>query len=141
MLVARERTTMFSIIACLESKRSEATANAIINSMLPLPQHARKTITFDNGTEFAKHEMVSRQLGVNSFFCDSYASWQKGGVENTNGRLRRQLPRQTNIKSMPTGAFYGVMNCYNSTPRKKLGWKTPVEVFTEKLNHVVALQT
>jgi len=108
--------------------------------MLPLPQHARKTITFDNGTEFTKHEIVSRKLGVNSFFCDSYASWQKGGVENTNGRLRQQLPHQTNIKSMPIGSFYGVMNFYNSTPRKKLGWKTPVELFAEKLNHVVALR-
>jgi len=77
MLVARERTTMFIIIARLESKRSEVTANVIINSMLPLPQYARKTITFDNGTEFAKHEKISQALGINSFFCDSYASWQK----------------------------------------------------------------
>ena len=131
---------MFTIIARLENKRSEETAEAIINSMLPLPQLARKTMTFDNGTEFAKHEKIGRALAIDTFFCDSYASWQKGGVENINGRLRIELPRQTNIKDLSSGDFYGVMSCYNSTPRKKLGWKTPAEAFAEKLNFV-ALQT
>jgi len=140
MVVLREMASMFTIIERLESKRSEETANAIISSMLPTPKQARKTITFDNGSEFAKHEKIGRALAMDTFFCDSYASWQKGGVENTNGRLRLQLPRQTNIKTLSTGDFYGVMNRYNSTPRKKLGWKTPAQVFAEKLEFV-ALQT
>ena len=138
--VMRERTTMFTIIARLPNKRSDQTSQAIINSMMPLPRHARRTITFDNGTEFAKHEKINRVLGTNSFFCDPYASYQKGRVENTNGRLRYQLPRQTSIKTMSTGAFYGVMNRYNSTPRKNLGWRTPAELFGQNLNFV-ALQT
>jgi len=138
--VSHERTSMFTIITRLPNKRSEEAAEAIISSMLPLPKRARKTITFDNGTEFAKHEKIGSALAMNTFFCDSYASWQKGGVENANGRLRLQLPRQTNIKALSSGDFYGVMSCYNSTPRKKLGWKTPAEAFSEKLNFV-ALQT
>ena len=138
--VLRERKTMFTVITQLASKRADETADSIIRSIIPLPQHGRRTMTFDNGTEFAKHETINNALGTRSFFCDPYASWQKGAVENTNGRLRRQLPRCTNIKNMHIGDFYAVMNRYNSTPRKKLGWKTPADLFRQNLNFV-ALQT
>jgi len=78
-------------------------------------------MTFDNRTEFAKHEKIDHTLAIDTFFCDSYASWQKEGVKSTNGRLRIELPHQTNIKLFSTEAFYDVMNRYNSAPRKKLG--------------------
>lgn len=63
--------------------------------MQKLPKKALKSLTLDNGGEFSDHEQWFQELGLPSFFCDPYASWQKGGVENTNGRLRRDFPRNT----------------------------------------------
>ncbi len=60
----------------------------------------RQSITFDNDTAFARHTLLREALEMATWFCDAYASWQKGGIENANGRLRRWLPRQTNIDNL-----------------------------------------
>lgn len=140
ILVLRERKSMFSLSVPLPSKTSGDTAQAIIDVLKAIPPEARKTITYDNGGEFAKHMMVAKALGIQSYFCDPYASWQKGGVENTNGRLRRDLPRSTNIKEMNQEDFDENIDNYNSTPRKSLNWLTPLEEFNRNL-YRVALQT
>jgi IS30 family transposase len=74
------------------------------------------------------------------YFCDPYASWQKGGIENTNGRLRRELPRKTDIKKISTEDYQEIILNQNLTPRKNLNWLTPLEAFTQNI-HRVALQT
>jgi IS30 family transposase len=136
ILVLRERKTMFTLSLPLPSKKSCSTAQAIIDVMEDIPPEARKTLTLDNGGEFAKHTEVSNILGIKSFFCDPYASWQKGGVENTNGRLRRDLPRNTNVKVMSQEEFDENIDNYNDTPRKSLKWHTPDEEFRKNLNRV-----
>jgi len=136
ILVLRERKTMFTLSLPLPSKKSCSTAQAIIDVMKDIPQEARKTLTLDNGGEFSKHTDVCKILGIKSFFCDPYASWQKGGVENTNGRLRRDLPRNTNVKTMRQEEFDENIDNYNSTPRKSLKWNTPDEEFYKNLNRV-----
>jgi IS30 family transposase len=140
ILVVRERKTMFTYSAPLLSKKAIETAEALMRYMKTIPPEARKTMTFDNGGEFAAHEKLLQELGIPSFFCDPYASWQKGGVENTNGRLRRDLPRKTDIKNMSKEEFDEVILNYNMTPRKSLGWLTPLEAFNKNL-HRVALHT
>ena len=140
ILVLRERKSMLALSVPLPSKTAGDTALAIIALLESLPPEARKTITFDNGGEFAKHMMVANILNIQSYFCDPYASWQKGGVENTNGRLRRDLPRNTNIRDMTQEDFDENIDNYNSTPRKSLGWLTPLEVFYKNL-YRVALKT
>jgi len=70
------------------------------------------------------------------FFCEPYASWQKGGIENTNGRLRRDLPRKFDVKKMEKEDFQETIDNYNRTPRKKLGWRTPLEAFNINLQRV-----
>ena len=140
ILVLRERKTMFTLSATLPSKRAPSTAQKIIHLMEPLPQKARKTLTLDNGGEFAAHETWRREIDLPSFFCDPYASWQKGGVENTNGRLRRDMPRKTNINQLSQEDFDENILNYNTTPRKSLGWRTPLELFKTNLARV-ALQT
>jgi len=136
ILVLRERKTMFTLSLPLPSKESCSTAQAIIDVMEAIPPAARKTLTLDNGGEFAKHTEVSKVLGIKSFFCDPYASWQKGGVENTNGRLRRDLPRSTNVTAMNQEEFDENIDNYNDTPRKSLKWHTPDEEFRKNLNRV-----
>ena len=138
--VIRERKTMYVFSAPLESKKALMTSEVLIDFLKAVPQRARKTITYDNGGEFAAHERVNKALGTCSFFCDPYSSWQKGGVENSNGRLRRDLPRKTDIKNMAKEEFDEVILNYNTTPRKSLGWLTPLEAFNKNLRRV-ALQT
>ena len=136
ILVLRERKTMFTKAAPLETKKALTTAQKIIDLMKKIPSAARKSMTFDNGLEFAGHETCSKRLKMKSFFCDPYASWQKGGVENTNGRLRRDLPRNTNIHTLSKEDFYETIDNYNSTPRKSLNWLTPLEAFNQNLRAV-----
>jgi IS30 family transposase len=140
ILVLRERKTMFTRSIPLPSKKAADTSHHVIDLLKNLPPQARKTLTLDNGGEFAAHGDLVKRLGLQSYFCDPYASWQKGGIENTNGRLRRDLPRKTNIKSMPMEEFDETLENYNMTPRKKLKWLTPLEAFNFNL-HRVALQT
>jgi len=136
MLVLRERKTMFTLSLPLPSKKASDTSQAIIALMKDLPPKARKTITLDNGGEFAHHQAVFEALGIQSFFCDPYASWQKGGIENTNGRLRRDLPRRTNIKNMSKEDFDENIDNYNTTPRQTLRWLTPLEALNKNLTRV-----
>lgn len=140
MLVLRERKSMFTLSVPLQSKKAPETALAIETLMKKIPSPARKTLTLDNGGEFAAHASVTQAIALPSFFCDPYASWQKGGVENTNGRLRRDLPRKTDLLAMHPDEFVEVIDNYNSTPRKRLNWFTPLEAFLKNLNRV-ALQT
>jgi len=134
ILVLRERQTMFIQSAPLTRKTANLTADNLIILMKKLPRSARKTLTLDNGGEFAGHSKWDKSLSMKSFFCDPYASWQKGGVENTNGRLRRDLPRYTNIQTMQRKDFDETIHNYNTTPRKALGWLTPLEAFNKNLN-------
>jgi IS30 family transposase len=60
-----------------------------------MPPCACQSMTFDNGTEFGKHYLLSRRFGIETWFCDTHSPWQKGGIENAIGRLRRQLPIAT----------------------------------------------
>jgi len=136
MLVLRERQTMQTLSVPLPNKKAISTKDHIINLLGNIPFRARKTLTLDNGGEFARHTDVTTTLGIETYFCDPYKSWQKGGVENTNGRLRRDLPRKTNLKEMSQEDFDEILDNYNSTPRKRLGWLTPSEAFQQNLQSV-----
>ena len=140
ILVLRERQTMFTLSKQLPSKKADDVANAILNLLTKIPQKARKSLTLDNGGEFTRHQLWGKALDIKTFFCDPYASWQKGGVENTNGRLRRDLPRKTNIHTYNKEDFNETIDNYNLTPRKKLNWITPNEAFLKKCQRF-ALQT
>ena len=140
ILTLRERKTMKTLSAQLKDKKAITTANAIKSLLKNIPSEARKTMTLDNGGEFTNHSEIQQELGIQIFFCDPYSPWQKGGIENTNGRLRRDLPRKFNVKSMSKEDFNENIENYNSTPRKKLNWRTPDQLFEKNLQRV-ALRT
>ena len=100
-----------------------------------LPEQLRRTITFDNGTEFSHHYRLTDRIGVKTYFCDPHAPWQKGGVENAIGRMRRPLPRKTDLAKISSAELRKLMHRYNHTPRRCLDYQTPLEVFNR-----VALQ-
>jgi IS30 family transposase len=122
----------------LHSKDAELAAEAIARELGGLPPTARCTITYDNGGEFARHDIVMDHIGLRAFFCDPHSPWQRGSIENTNGRLRRDLPRKTSLAAYTDDDIDSVIWNLNSTPRKCLDYRTPFEAFAVNLG--VALE-
>jgi IS30 family transposase len=91
------------------------------------------TLTYDNGIENRDHETVAAALKVNTYFCNPYHSWEKGGVENTIGRIRRYIPKGANLADYSDEDIATIEHWLNHTPRKCLNWKTPYEIMVE--NH------
>jgi IS30 family transposase len=134
VLALHERTSRI-----LMAKRPPGKASARIAAEMEaffalLPETLRQTVTFDNGTEFARHSRLHPLL-LKTFFCDTHAPWQKGGIENAIGRMRRFLPRKTDLAALSQEQFDTLIAIYNNTPRKCLGYRTPAEVFLQQLLH------
>ena len=106
----------------------------MIKKLKVLPETARLSITFDRGTEFAYYPLLKQKLGMDSYFCKPQAPWQKGTVENTNGRVRRFLSRDVDIAALPEEALLEICDRLNGTPRKRLGAHTPKEVLMRSLD-------
>lgn len=103
-----------------------------------LPASARRTITHDYGIQFARHEAVTDVIGLDAYFCDPHSPWKCGSIENVNGLLRRDLPRKTALTDYTDADIDDVLWNLNATPRKCLGYRTPIEAFAANLG--VALE-
>ena len=134
VLTLHERHSRMLIAIRPPGKASAPIARAMRSILEPLPAMWRQTIAFDNGTEFARHHEL-HALGMETFFCDTRSPWQKGGVENAIGRMRRALPRKTDLGRLPARRFTQLLQAYNNTPRKCLGYKTPSETFWKEVLH------
>lgn len=117
-----------------KNRTAAPTARALIALLKPLPPAFRKTMTLDNGTEFLHHAKLHR-INLKTYFCDPHSPWQKGSIENAIGRLRRFLPRKTDLAILNDTDFNACIRTYNNTPRECLGYKTPAEVFCQQLLH------
>ena len=138
LLTLQERCSRLTLAERLASKDATDTADAIIDQLAALPATAVKTITHDNGGEFARHERVKDAIGLRAFFCDPHSPWQRGGIENANGRLRRDLPRKASLSGYSDNDIDSIVWNLNTTPRKCLGFRTPIEAFASQLG--VALE-
>lgn len=138
LLTLQERRSRLTLARRLQSKDAQVAAAAIVEELGGLPAHARRTITHDNGGEFARHETVAKRIGLRAFFCDPHRPWQRGSIENANGLLRRDLPRKTNLSTYTDADIDDVVWSLNSTPRKCLDYRTPIEAFAANLG--VALE-
>ncbi len=98
VLVLHERKSRVTLAARLTGKTAAETISAMPAVFGRINPHLRRSITFDNDTAFAQHGLLKTMRNMTTWFCDVYASWQKGGVENANGRLRQRLPRQLDIE-------------------------------------------
>ena len=128
-----ERKSRFTFLLANEDKRSAAVIAGIGEALRPLPGDARRTITFDRGSEFAAYPRLAGELAVASYFCDPHSPWQKGSVENANGRVRRFLPRHCEPGALGRTRLRRLAERLNDTPRRCLGYRTPREAFQEHL--------
>jgi IS30 family transposase len=133
VLTVHERTSRALFGRRLASKVARGVARHLLRLFAALPEALRQTVTFDNGTEFACH-LALHSLAIDTFFCDPHSPWQKGGIENAIGRMRRFIPRKTDLATVPTRRFHQMLAAYNNTPRKCLDFRTPAEVFSQVLH-------
>ena len=113
------------------NKTAEETKYALIKTIESLPSEMFKTITFDNGGEGAKHTEIKNEYSIETYFCDPFSSWQKGGVENANKLIRYYLPRSTDLSKLTDREIYDIQEKLNNRPRKCLNYKSPNEVINK----------
>lgn len=131
ILTMIERSTNFLLMAKLKhGKKAMPVAKTVWRLLMPYKGDKLLTITTDNGSEFAEHQWISRQLGgVPVYFTDSYSSWQKGAVENTNKLIRQYIPKATDISMITDNYITKVQKKINRRPREKLNFSTPIKEF------------
>ena len=123
-----ERKSGYGVIAKVTSKTSELVSSAIVDKLKPMAVRV-KTLTFDNGKEFAAHAHIDAQLQSTTYFARPFASWERGSNENFNGLLRQYIPKKRSMSTVSDEEIKMIQNRLNNRPRKRLGFKTPAEVF------------
>lgn len=124
-----ERMARFLMAAKLKTVDSAETVSAQITMFGHLPKSARISTTVDNGNEHAKHLLLKEKLGTQSYFADPYSAWQRGTNENTNGLLRRYLPKGSSFVDLTQEDLDDIVWEINNRPKKVLNYNTPQEVF------------
>ena len=124
-----ERKTRFAVLFRNNDRSATHFIMVLMDVMEPLPQPARKSITFDRGFEFRAWRNLKSGIGTDSWFYDPQAPWQKGSVENLNKRARRYLSRDTQLAALSNRNMKAICDRLNGTPRKCLEWRTPTEAF------------
>lgn len=135
--VTVERSTRYTILSKLSSKQAKYKTNSVVNRLKRFPAQSVKSLTLDNGSENSYHQIISQSLNIKVFFCHPYHSWEKGTVENTIGRIRRYIPKGTDIKQIPDMKIQELEYILNNTPRKCLGYLTPYEKMSKELNKLL----
>lgn len=125
-----ERKSHLTKLTRVKHHTPQEKRKAIIRSLRGVPQHLRRSITYDNGHENLHHLLVNKVLGTKSFFCEPYHSWEKGTVENTVGLVRRVFPKRTDFALITNRQIKCLERRLNARPRKCLHFKTPNEVFS-----------
>jgi len=129
--VQSERKSKLIRMHKVKNKTAEETANAITKTVESVPKELLLTMTFDNGTENVKHIEIKKEYGVDTYFCDPFASWQKGGVENANKLIRQYLPRKTDLSKLTDRDIYNIQEKLNNRPRRCLNYLSPNEVINK----------
>src|SRR6187455_1982919 len=140
VLVLKERKTRFVLAARLAGKSAAETVAVMMAVFRRLDPRLRASITFDNDTAFARHGLLASACAMTTWFCDAYASWQKGAVENANGRLRRDLPRDLDLDALSDAELQEIVLTHNLTPRKCLGFLTPLQALLGELGRDVQIR-
>ena len=124
-----ERKSGYAVLAKVENKTADLVSTAIIKRLMPISERVQ-TLTYDNGKEFANHASIDKALGSTTYFADPYSSWQRGSNENLNGLIRQYIPKSRPLATVTDAELAKIEMLLNTRPRKRLGYKTPIEIFT-----------
>lgn len=126
-----ERVTGLVYISKIKNTTAKETTRVVTQRLQSIPRRLRKTLTLDNGHENAGHGDIAQKLNTKIFFAHPYHSWERGTNENTNGLIRWYLPKRTDFATVSEERIREIEYRLNTRPRKRLGWRTPLEVFTQ----------
>ena len=127
-----ERSSRYVVLIPLPTGHTaEAVREAIAKQIVTLPDHLRRSLTWDQGKEMAQHVRFTVDTGVQVYFCDPKSPWQRGTNENTNGLLRQYLPKTTDMAALTQKQLNAIAKSLNGRPRQTLGWLKPCEAFAE----------
>jgi IS30 family transposase len=135
-----DRKTRFLIIVKINNRKSKTVTQEFAMHLNKQPKYLRKTMTYDNGIEMANHKWLSESTGMDIYFAHPYSSWERGTNENTNGLIRRFLPKGTDFNAISHERLKQIENNLNNRPRKVLGFKTPNEIRNQEIymmNHPI----
>ena len=136
-----ERKSGYTLLVRVDDRRAATVRRAAQQQLAALPPHLRRTLTFDNGKEFAEHQTLAAATGMNIYFARPYCAWQRGTNENTNGLVRQYLPKGTDLTAYSHHEVAAIQTSLNDRPRKRLGYLTPHEVLTQNAaRHGVAFE-
>lgn len=130
-----ERKSGYAVMAKVSNKTADLVGAAIIEALKPLKARV-KTLTYDNGKEFSGHARIDEALGSTGYFARPFASWERGSNENFNGLLRQYVPKKRQMANITDEEIKMIENRLNNRPRKRLGFRTPAEVFHQSLSRV-----
>lgn len=126
-----ERTSRYLQAIKIPAITAQDTLHAQLAVYTAMPAHAVRSITADNGSEFAHHYQLADTIAVPTYFADPYSAWQRGTNEHFNGRIRKYLPKRTSFADLDQTELDEFVTEINNRPRKILGWATPAEIFEE----------
>ncbi len=131
-----ERVSGFVMLLHLPGDHTaETVAEAMITKISELPEQLRRSVTWDQGAEMARHAQITAATGIDIYFCDPHSPWQRGSNENTNGLLRQYLPKGTDLSRWGPGYLDMIAAELNARPRKRHNWATPAEVLDQLLSN------
>jgi len=130
-----DRASLYTACSRVLNRSAPVVCHAIIRLLRPFKERV-KTLTFDNGSEFVKHEWIAHALKAKTYFAHPHSSWERGINENTNGLLRQFFPKQTNFRTISWQQVKEAVNHLNNRPRKTRGYRSPNQLFN---NHFVSL--
>ena len=134
-----DRKSGYLLLGRVPNLRAATVRQAAARKYQAIPAALRKTLTLDNGKEFAEHEQLALEAALKIYFAKPYSAWQRGTNENTNGLIRQFFPKGTDLASIPEHRFTKVQQLLNDRPRKRLGYRTPNEILASRLS--VAIET
>jgi len=137
LVTLAERMTRFTLVAYAATKETDGVMAAIIGMLASIPKDMLKSLTFDNGKEFAAFKQLEQALGLDVYFAKPYHSWERGTNENRNGIVRKVLPKGTPFDDILEAEMKRIDYMLNDRPMKCLNWRTPREAFTSLLNRYV----
>lgn len=128
-----DKATKMTLGAKMSSLTSAETIANLETILSKLPEQMRQTMTFDNGSEFTGHEQLKKLLSKGTYFCDPHSPWQKGGIENANGIIRRRIKKGSKADEYSAREVQEIIHQINMTPRKSLDYRSPYEMLLKTL--------
>jgi transposase, IS30 family len=128
-----ERKSGLVLARKLPNKKAESVLKVTEEYFKDIPEELRVSVTYDNGTEFARHKEIEERTKMTVYFARPYSPWQKGSIENLIGLLRQFIPKGTDLNTVSEEELQHYIYLLNTRPRKRLKWKTPLQVFQAQI--------